>query len=173
VFAFDRGYSLNVLTQAVGGEFYDLAGPGTDLAFCPLREIDSDSDRIWAVGWIEALCRLNGQAVSPSQRNRIAEGVENLRISPTRSLTELRTNVQDEAVQAALQHYTLGGPLGQLLDAEADSLGSGRFLTFETDIFFSSMRRQFSRFCSICSGKSKSVWTARPRWFFSTKPGAI
>src|ERR1700692_2443840 len=69
----------------------------------------------------------------PSQRNLIAEGVENLRISPTRSLTELRTNVQDEAVQAALQHYTLGGPLGQLLDAEADSLGDGRFLTFETE----------------------------------------
>ena len=133
VFAFDRGYSLHVLTQAVGGEFYDLAGPGMDLAFCPLRHIDSDSDRIWAVGWIDALCRLNGQVISPSQRNRIAEGVENLRISPTRSLTELRTNVQDQVVQAALQHYTLGGPLGQLLDAETDALGNGRFLTFETE----------------------------------------
>jgi type IV secretion system protein TrbE len=133
VFAFDRGYSLYVLTQAVGGEFYDLAGPGTDLAFCPLRQIDSDSDRIWAIGWIEALCRMNGQTISPSQRNRIGAGIENLRLSPTRSLTELRTNVQDEAVQAALQHYTLGGPLGQLLDAEADSLGCGRFLTFETE----------------------------------------
>jgi type IV secretion/conjugal transfer VirB4 family ATPase len=133
VFAFDRGYSLYVLTQAAGGEFYDLAGPGNDLAFCPLRHIDSDSDRIWAVGWIEALCRLNGQAISPSQRNRIAHGVENLRISPTRSLTELRTNIQDEAVQAALQHYTLGGPLGQLLDAESDALGNRQFLTFETE----------------------------------------
>ncbi len=133
LFAFDRGYSLYVLTHACGGEFYDLAGPGSDLAFCPLRNIDSDADRIWAVGWIEALCRLNGQSISPSQRNRIAEGVENLRMSPTRSLTELRTNVQDEAVQAALQHYTLGGPLGSLLDAEADGLRGGRFLTFETE----------------------------------------
>jgi type IV secretion system protein VirB4 len=133
VFAFDRGYSLYVLTQAAGGEFYNLAGPGVDLAFCPLRRIDSDSDRIWAVGWIEALCALNGLMVSPGQRNRIAAGVESLRHSPTRSLTELRTNVQDAAVQAALQHYTLGGPLGQILDAEADGLGDGGFLTFETE----------------------------------------
>jgi type IV secretion/conjugal transfer VirB4 family ATPase len=132
-FAFDRGNSLYVLTHAVGGEFYDLAGPTSDLAFCPLKQIDNESDRIWAVGWIEALCRLNGLTVNPSQRNRIAEGVDSLRLSPTRSLTELRTNVQDEAVQAALQHYTLGGPLGQLLDAEEDGLGCEKFLTFETE----------------------------------------
>ncbi|MDQ6653362.1 MAG: conjugal transfer protein TrbE, partial [Acidobacteriota bacterium] len=88
---------------------------------------------IWAVGWIEALCNLNGLPIGPAQRNRIAEGVDSLRLSPTRSLTELRTNVQDEAVQAALQHYTLGGPLGQLLDAEVDGLGCGKFLAFETE----------------------------------------
>jgi type IV secretion system protein TrbE len=132
-FAFDRGYSLYVLTQAANGEFYDLAGPTSDLAFCPLKQIDTDSDRIWAVGWIEALCSLNGLTINPAQRNRIAEGIDSLRLSPTRSLTELRTNVQDELVQAALQHYTLGGPLGQLLDAEVDGLGGRRFLTFETE----------------------------------------
>jgi len=132
-FAFDRGYSLYVLTQATGGDFYDLAGPTSDLAFCPLKQIDTDSDRIWAVGWIEALCNLNGLTLNPAQRNRIAKGVDNLRLSPTRSLTELRTNVQDESVQAALQHYTLGGPLGQLLDAEVDGLGTHKFLTFETE----------------------------------------
>jgi type IV secretion system protein VirB4 len=37
VFAFDKGYSLFVLTKAAGGEFYDLAGERTHLAFCPLR----------------------------------------------------------------------------------------------------------------------------------------
>jgi type IV secretion system protein VirB4 len=133
VFAFDRGYSLYVLTHAACGEFYDLAGPTSDLAFCPLQEIDTDSDRIWAVGWIEALCNLNGLVLNPAQRNRIVEGVESLRLSPTRSLTELRTNVQDEVVQAALQHYTLGGPLGQLLDAEVDGLRNREFITFETE----------------------------------------
>ena len=53
VFAFDKGYSLFVLTKAAGGEFYDLAGEKTELAFCPLREIDSDADLTWAVTWLE------------------------------------------------------------------------------------------------------------------------
>ena len=35
VFAFDRGYSLYVLTQAAGGEFYDLAGPGNRSCVLP------------------------------------------------------------------------------------------------------------------------------------------
>ena len=43
-FCIRRGYSIWMLTEAMGGEFYDLAGPKTDLAFCPLREIDDDSD---------------------------------------------------------------------------------------------------------------------------------
>jgi type IV secretion system protein VirB4 len=41
--------------------------------------------------------------------------------------------VQDLQVREALQYYTLAGPLGQLLDADQDMLGSGRFLTFETE----------------------------------------
>ena len=44
----------------MGGEFYDLAGPKSQLAFCPLRDIDDDAAVAWAVGWIEVLCELNG-----------------------------------------------------------------------------------------------------------------
>ena len=57
MFAFDRGYSIWMLTAAAGGEFYDLAGPKTNLAFCPLRDIDDDADLAWAVGWMESLMR--------------------------------------------------------------------------------------------------------------------
>lgn len=133
VFAFDRGYSIWMLTQAAGGEFYDLAGPKTDLAFCPLRDIDDESDVTWAVGWIEALCHLSGLKVTPRQRNSIADAVLQLRFSPTRTLTELSANVQDMEVRDALQHFTVAGTLGALLDAETDSLGSGRMLAFETE----------------------------------------
>jgi type IV secretion system protein VirB4 len=41
--------------------------------------------------------------------------------------------VQDESVREALLYYTLGGPLGHLLDADEDVLGDGRFITFETE----------------------------------------
>src|SRR6266567_5021043 len=67
VFAFDRGYSIWMLTAAAGGEFYDLAGDDSDLAFCPLQEIDGEADLSWAAGWLEALCQLSGLKISPRQ----------------------------------------------------------------------------------------------------------
>lgn len=133
VFAFDRGYSIWMLTKAVGGEFYDLAGAKTDLAFCPLKDIDGDADLQWAVGWIEVLCELNGLKLGPRHRNAVSEAVLRLRLSPTRTLTELSAEVQDNEIRDALQHFTVMGPMGQLLDADHDMLGDGRFLSFETE----------------------------------------
>jgi len=133
VFAFDRGYSIWMLTEAMGGEFYDLAGPNSQLAFCPLRDIDDDAAVAWAVGLIEVLCELNGLRFVPKHRNAVAEAVMQLRHSPTRTLTELSANVQDMEIRDALQHFTVMGPLGPLLDAESDSLGDGRMLAFETE----------------------------------------
>jgi type IV secretion system protein VirB4 len=133
VFFFDKGYSSWVLTHAVGGEFYDLAGPKSDLAFCPLREIDSDSDLPWAVGWIESLCELNGLRAGPKHRNAITEAMRRLQASPARTMTEFSASVQDEEVRAALEHFTLSGAMGFLLDADHDCLGNGRMLAFETE----------------------------------------
>ena len=133
VFAFDRGYSIWMLTEAMGGEFYDLAGPKSELAFCPLRDIDDDADITWAVGWIEVLCELNGLKFAPKHRNAVADAVMQFRLSPTRTLTELSANVQDMEIRDALQHFTVMGPLGPLLDADYDSLGDGRMLAFETE----------------------------------------
>jgi type IV secretion system protein VirB4 len=133
VFAFDKGCSIQVLTAAVGGEFYDLGGPDDRLAFNPLRDIDDSSDVAWAVNWIECLCDLNGLSFAPAHRNAVYEAVRRLQDSPLRSLTELHANVQDEDVRAALQHFTVAGPLGALLDAESDRLSNGRMLAFETE----------------------------------------
>ena len=133
VFAFDRGYSVWMLTAAAGGEFYDLAGDDSDLAFCPLQDIDGEAGLSWAVGWLEALCQLSGLKISPRQRNALSDAVAQLRLSPTRTLTELSANVQDLEIRDALQHFTVAGPLGALLDADTDSLGDGRFLSFETE----------------------------------------
>src|SRR5580704_1601840 len=133
VFAFDRGYSVWMLTEAVGGEFYDLAGPKSELAFCPLRDIDDDADITWAVGWIEVLCELNGLKCARKHRNAVADAVMQLRLSPTRTLTELSANVQDMEIRDALQHFTVMGPLGPLVDADYDSLGDRRMLAFETE----------------------------------------
>jgi type IV secretion system protein VirB4 len=133
VFAFDKGYSLYVLNRAAGGEFYDVGGDKTHLAFCPLEEIDTDQDLAWAVTWLEGLCVAQGMTVGPKHRQAITEAIQQLRLSPARTLTELCAEVQDEEIRSALQYYTLSGPLGHLLDADRDVLGSGRFVTFETE----------------------------------------
>jgi type IV secretion/conjugal transfer VirB4 family ATPase len=133
VFAFDKGYSLFALTQAAGGEFYDIGGEWTDWAFCPLKEIDSQADVAWAVDWLESLCTLQDFKIAPRERNALGEAVTLLQSSPTRTLTELCANVQDTEVRQALHYYTLGGTMGHLLDADKDMLGNGRFLTFETE----------------------------------------
>ena len=69
-----------MITKAVGGEFYDLAGAKTELAFCPLKDIDGDADLQWAVGWIEVLCELNGLKLGPRHRNAVSEAVLRLRL---------------------------------------------------------------------------------------------
>lgn len=126
VFAFDKGHSLYVLNRATGGEFYDIGGDKTHLAFCPLREIDTDQDLAWSVNWLEGLCVARGMNIGPKQRQAITGAVQQLRRSPARTLTEFCAEVQDEEIRSALQYYTLSGPLGQLLDAERDVLGSGQ-----------------------------------------------
>ncbi|MBV8812288.1 MAG: hypothetical protein JO033_26765 [Acidobacteriaceae bacterium] len=45
----------------------------------------------------------------------------------------MSANVQDVEIREALQHFTVTGPLGMLLDAEYDCLGNGRMLAFETE----------------------------------------
>jgi type IV secretion system protein TrbE len=71
--------------------------------------------------------------VTPKHRNALTQALQQLRLSPSRTLTELSANVQDLDVREALQFYTLSGPLGHLLDADDDLLSDGRFLTFETE----------------------------------------
>jgi type IV secretory pathway VirB4 component len=69
----------------------------------------------------------------PETPKRGIGGVLRLRLSPTRTLTELSAEVQDNEIRDALQHFTVMGPMGQLLDADHDMLGDGRFLSFETE----------------------------------------
>lgn len=137
VFAFDKGYSLQALTAAVGGDFYDI-GQGDTLTFCPLRELETPSDVAWAVDWLEALCNLMDKKLLPRERSALSDAVLSLQLAEpeNRTLTELQASVQDEELREVLNHFCLSGPLGHLLDSRTDCLGTGRFLTFETENLF-------------------------------------
>ncbi len=137
VFVFDKGYSMFPLVKAAGGEHYDVAGPGMDLAFCPLGRIDHPSELVWAAEWVEGLAELQGMTVTPSARQEIFRALTQLAKSTAeareRTITNLLIAIQDGALRDALRAYTLQGMAGSLLDAEVDALAEDRFQVFEME----------------------------------------
>jgi type IV secretion system protein TrbE len=133
VFFFDRDLGAWMLTHAVGGKHYDI-GSG-EMQFAPLHNLDTLADREWAASYLEDLCVLSGLPVTPRHRNAISKAVELLAAGRDRTMTAAWSEIQDEDIRCALEHYTLQGMAGSLLDAPKDSFSLGassRMVTFET-----------------------------------------
>jgi len=136
VYLFDKERSSRITTLGVGGDFYDLAAEDGALAFQPLARIDEESERNWAIEWVQALLKhevKNAAFLTPEKKAALWNALVRLGQSPTkdRTLTGLKTLVQDKAIKDALGPYTVDGPYGRLLDAESDTLGYGRWQVFE------------------------------------------
>lgn len=141
IFAFDKGRSMLPLTLAIGADHYEIGadasgeGEGTSppLAFCPLAELSTDGDRAWASEWIEMLVALQGVTITPDHRNAVSRQIGLMAESRGRSLSDFVSGVQMREIKDALHHYTVDGPMGQLLDAEQDGLALGAFQCFEVE----------------------------------------
>ncbi|MFT4118333.1 conjugal transfer protein TrbE [Bradyrhizobium sp.] len=137
IFAFDKGRSMLPLTLAAGGDHYEIGGDDSDgaapLAFCPLSDLSTDSDRAWAAEWIETLVSVQGVTITPDHRNAISRQIGLMAEARGRSLSDFVSGVQMREIKDALHHYTVDGPMGQLLDAERDGLQLGSFQTFEIE----------------------------------------
>ncbi|MGO7042157.1 conjugal transfer protein TrbE [Rhizobium acaciae] len=145
VFAFDKGGSMLPLTLGLNGDHYNIGGERADrveegrvgegraLSFCPLAELATDGDLAWASEWIEMLVALQGVTVTPDFRNAISRQLALMAKSRGRSLSDFVSGVQMREIKDALHHYTVDGPMGQLLDAEEDGLALGPFQCFEIE----------------------------------------
>ncbi len=137
IFAFDKGRSMLPLTLAVGGDHYEIGGDAREarapLSFCPLSDLSTEGDRAWAAEWIETLVALQGVTMTPEHRNAISRQVLLMAQARGRSLSDFVSGVQMREIKDALHHYTIDGPMGQLLDAEQDGLQLGSFQTFEVE----------------------------------------
>lgn len=137
VFVFDKGYSMQPLVWAAGGQHYDIAGDADDIAFCPLAQIDQQSELEWATEWIEQLCELQGVVMTPEYRKEVLRALKHLADSTDsaaqRTITNFVLALQNEVLRDAVQQYTLSGIGGRLLDAESDSLGKDIFQVFEME----------------------------------------
>ncbi len=136
IWSFDYKRGMLATVKACGGRHYDIGSNGGP-SFCPLANLDSDTDRAWAEDWVATCYQLQtGHSPSPGQRDAIHRAMMLLQADNApgaRSLTHFVTTLQDEDMRAALRYYTLEGSLGGMLDAEADSIAYDRLMAFEME----------------------------------------
>jgi type IV secretion system protein VirB4 len=134
VFAFDHGASVRAAVLGMGGAFVDL-GPDGAAALQPLAHVDQAGERAWAAGWLEGLLGREGAEITPATRAHLWSALESLGSAPPgeRTLTGLAALLQAPELKAALAPYTLAGPWGRLLDADAERLSAADVQAFETE----------------------------------------
>ncbi|TWB46600.1 conjugal transfer protein TrbE [Nitrospirillum viridazoti] len=147
VVLFDKRRSSKAAVWAAGGVFHDLAlgegRAGTQaIAFQPLARVDEAAERAWAAEWIETLLVQEGVPLTPAARGMVWSALGSLAGAPLaeRTLSGLVALLQSNALKAALEPYTLSGPFGRLLDADAESLSDVSLLAIETEDLLGSKR---------------------------------
>lgn len=134
IFIFDKGGSARATVLGLGGEYYDL-GSSDAIAFQPLARIEDEDSRSWAADWIAGLLGHEHVEIVPDVKDAIWSALTSLASAPReeRTLTGFSTLLQSNRLRQALQPYTLSGPHGRLLDADADRLGFGDVQGFEME----------------------------------------
>ncbi len=135
VFTFDVGGSGQVLTHAIGGDFYRLGDAAETPAFQPLARIDEDDERSWAQDWVLDLAEHGGIAINAPARDELWSALNALATRPVRERTlgTLWAYVQSDAVRQALHTFTVDGPNGYLLDADVETCGNSAWQVFELE----------------------------------------
>ncbi|MFC3077842.1 conjugal transfer protein TrbE [Phenylobacterium terrae] len=131
---FDKGRSARAATLAAGGIWRALE-PGAPFALQPLGRVDEPAERAWAAEWLAETARLAGTPASPRAREEIWTSLAALADAPPaqRTLTVFCALLQDRAVAAALEPFTLQGPYGSLLDGAEARIEESAFDTFELE----------------------------------------
>ncbi|WP_342251493.1 conjugal transfer protein TrbE [Sphingomonas sp. OTU376] len=140
IFAFDFGGSIRAATLGMGGDWLDLGGASQDaldrtVALQPLARIDETAERAWAAEWLAAILAQEGVRIDPKAKEHLWSALSSLATAPLpeRTLTGLAVLLQDYGLKQALAPYCVGGPWGQLLDAEGERLGVATIQAFETE----------------------------------------
>jgi len=144
IFAFDFGGSIRAAALAMGGDWQDLghsrhADDAGDAAASvllqPLARIDEPAERNWATEWLAAILTAEGVTVDPQAKEHLWSALGSLASAPIaeRTLTGLAVLLQAQDLKQAFGPYCVGGPYGQLLDAESERLGHADLQAFETE----------------------------------------
>ncbi|MEH2484149.1 conjugal transfer protein TrbE [Bradyrhizobium sp. AZCC 2230] len=131
---FDKGRSARATTLALTGAWYELGAKG-GIAFQPLRDVAEEGARLWALDWLCGVLAHERVTVTPEVKETLWSALRSLGSAPVpqRTMTGLVALLARDALRQALQPYTLEGPYGRFLDADADRLSDADVLTFEME----------------------------------------
>lgn len=136
VFIFDKGGSFLVSTYGVGGHYYQVGSVQSEgLVFQPLAHVDQNSERVWAQDWVCGLMRNENIEITPETKDTIWNALTSLSNVPQeqRTLTGLKALLQDNQLRQALDTYCLGGPYGEILDADSEVFYQSNWQCFEME----------------------------------------
>lgn len=139
VFIFDKGESSRVLTEAVGGNFYNIAKETSDMSFQPLAYIDKSTEFLWATEWLTDFIQSQNVTVTPEMKKNLHQALEYMqnRDAKFKTITTLVSNasVIDKELGLALRDLSLEGQYGGIFDANVDKLvmQKNSWQSFETE----------------------------------------
>lgn len=138
VFIFDKGRSSRVITEAVSGSFYNIGSESENYCFQPLRNIDSDAERMWANEWLIEILADQGLIPTTELKSEVWQALINLseQEPSSRTLSVFKSLIQSNEARLALRSFTLGGPYGYLFDAAEERDDKSSWQVFETSELF-------------------------------------
>lgn len=133
IFIFDKGASSRILTEAVGGNFFDIANEGSDLSFQPLSQIEDEKERIWVLDWLCDFIRNENVTITPEIKKDILTALNSMPALGLefRTMSTLLSSIQDKKLKSALAPLTLKGAYGRIFDSSQDNLTFSSWQTFE------------------------------------------
>jgi len=138
VTVFDKGRSMYALCKAISGHHYDI-GEKSNLVLCPLFDLETEKDILWAAEWIENCYMLQSKdgalRFTPKQRHEVTKALNQMKLLPKkeRRISNFKLAVQDREVSDAIGHYAGKGAMAHLLDGGMPTEESSNFIVYEID----------------------------------------
>ncbi len=132
VIVLDKDKTARGVCIGAGGSYVE---PGSgNVAFQPLRDIDTEVDLLWACEFIGQCIAEQHVKVTAKMSEAIKQALVQLRDTKDpegRTITSFQQYCTDEEVKMAIQPYTLTGQYGQIFDARDTSIAYANFVMIE------------------------------------------
>ena len=135
VIILDKGASSRVLTEGVGGHFYNLGSEKSTLSFQPLAQISDEIERQWAQEWLCDYARHENIEITPEIKKTLWDALTTLATLPERfrTISGLIDNIQDHDLKTTFDALSIRGAYGHIFDSNKDTLNFSSWQSFEME----------------------------------------